>query len=277
MTDYIAEYERHLRRLDRSPDTIDTYIRVLHQADRELPEGLPSANTEELEDWLFTASANRRGSTGRGRNTRADYVRILKGFGKWATNPKRRRLDFDATAELPEIKRSQTKPKPIREDILKDVLAHARGQIRVWMLLAAYAGLRCIEISRLDREHVTEERIWLQGKGDKERFVPTHPLIWEAVKDLPPGPIAVDSDGVTRLTNRQVGHRGGYQIRKAGYPRTGMHSLRHRFGTQTYDGSRDLVAVQELMGHSDPGTTRRYVDVNRDRMAAAVAGLPVAV
>jgi integrase len=41
-----------------------------------------------------------------------------------------------------------------------------------WILLGAFGGLRCCEISRLNREDVTAERIWLRGKGDKERYVP---------------------------------------------------------------------------------------------------------
>lgn len=275
--DLIAEYERHLRRLDRSPNTISFYTRVLRQADRDLPMGLCSATTEELEDWLFTPSPNRRGGPCRGKTTRSHYARILKGFGKWATDPKRPRLDFDATADLPDIKPAKARSKPTREDALVQLLARG-GERRLWFLLAAYAGLRCIEISRLDRSDVTEERIWLHGKGDKERFVPTHPLIWEAVKDLPVGPIALDHDGVTRLTEDQVSHRGNHRIRRIVGPRvTSMHKLRHRFGTQTYDATQDLVAVQELLGHTTIDMTRRYVEMNRDRMVAAVASLPVAV
>lgn len=279
MADLIAEYERHLRRLDRSPNTITCYIRTLRQADRELPEGLASATTEELEDWLFSTSPARRGGGERGKTTRSHYVRILKGFGKWSTDPKRAerlRRDFDATAELADLKPAEVKPKPTREDSLAELLRKVGAPYATWILLGAYGGLRCIEISRIDREDITDERIWLHGKGDKERFVPTHPLIWEAVRDLPPGPIAVDDAG-TRLTPTQVGHRGNYRIRKAGVRGTSMHKLRTRFGTKTYDATRDLVAVQELLGHSGPNVTRRYVEVNRDRMAAAVAGLPIAV
>jgi integrase/recombinase XerC len=283
MSELIDAYEKHLRRLDRSPNTVETYIRTLRQADRELEYGLECATTEEFQEWLFSASPARRGGGVRGRTTRGHYVRILKGWGKWAVHPKtpaRIRLDFDATADLPEFKPSESRSKPTREDLLNAIRERAPQRQKVWILLGGWAGTRCCEISNLDREDITEERIWVRGKGEKERYIPTHPLIWEAVKDLPPGPIAVDHDGVTRLTARQVGHRGGYTIRKIarelGYPATSMHKLRHRFGTKTYDAVRDVFAVQELLGHSDPKTTRRYVEVNRDRMAAAVAGLPIA-
>jgi len=275
--DLIAEYERHLRRLDRSPNTIATYIRTLRQADRELPCGLARATTEELEDWIFSTSPAKRGGGERGKTTRSHYVRILKGFGRWAADPKRPRLDFDATAGLPKIEPPKRKARPTREEILSALVQRVPTPQLAWILLGAYAGLRCIEISRLDRADITQDRIWVRGKGDKERFVPTHPQIWEAVKDLPAGPIAVGDAG-ERLTACQVAHRGNYRIMKAVGPRvTSMHKLRHRFGTQTYDGTQDLVAVQELLGHSDPSVTRLYVEVNRDRMAAAVASLPVAV
>jgi len=92
MSDLITDYEKHLRRLDRSPKTVAFYTRVLRQADRDLPMGLCSATTEELEDWLFTPSPNRRGGPQRGKTTRSHYSRILRGFGKWATDPKRPRL-----------------------------------------------------------------------------------------------------------------------------------------------------------------------------------------
>jgi integrase/recombinase XerC len=274
--DLITDYEKHLRRLDRSPNTITCYIRTLRQADRELPEGLALATTEELEDWLFSTSPAKRGGGERGKTTRSHYVRILRGFGKWATDPKRPRLDYDATAELPDLKPAKGKPKPAREDLLAEMRERIPAPFLAWILLGAFGGLRCCEISRLDREDVTEERIWLRGKGDKERYVPTHPLIWEAVRGLPPGPIAVGEDG-RRLTGSQVSHRGNYRIGKAGVRGVSMHKLRHRFATRAFDATVDLIAVQELLGHSDVGTTRRYVEVNRDRMAAAVASLPVAV
>lgn len=277
--DLIAEYEKHLRRLDRSPNTIATYIRTLRQADRELPEGLALANTEELEEWLFSTSPAKRGGGERGKTTRSHYVRILKGWGKWSVSPKtneRIRRNLDATVDLPDLKPAKGKPKPAREDLLSEMRERIPAPFLAWVLLGAFGGLRCCEISRLNREDVTEERIWLRGKGDKERFVPCHPLIWEAVRDLPGGPVAVGADG-KRLTETQVSHRGNYRIRKAGVRGVSMHKLRHRFATRAHDATLDLVAVQELLGHSDVGTTRRYVEVNRDRMAAAVASLPVAV
>ena len=40
-----------------------------------------------------------------------------------------------------------------------------------------------------------------------------------------------------------------------------MHALRHRFATRAYSFERDVLVVQELLGHASPVTTRRYVRV----------------
>lgn len=49
-----------------------------------------------------------------------------------------------------------------------------------------------------------------------------------------------------------------------------LHTLRHRFATRAYSIDRDLLAVQTLLGHASPVTTRRYVAVGEDRLRATV-------
>ncbi|WP_424446435.1 tyrosine-type recombinase/integrase [Microbacterium sp. CH-015] len=52
-----------------------------------------------------------------------------------------------------------------------------------------------------------------------------------------------------------------------------MHTLRHRFGTRAYALTSDLLLVQDLLGHSSPSTTRRYVAGNPQRAPAAIEAL----
>lgn len=52
--------------------------------------------------------------------------------------------------------------------------------------------------------------------------------------------------------------------------RASTHSLRHRCATVAYAGTRDLRAVQELLGHSRPETTAGYVSVPDDSIRAAM-------
>ena len=52
----------------------------------------------------------------------------------------------------------------------------------------------------------------------------------------------------------------------------GAHSLRHRSGTRAYAVSKDIRAVQELLGHAKPETTAMYTQVPADDIRAAMMG-----
>ena len=48
------------------------------------------------------------------------------------------------------------------------------------------------------------------------------------------------------------------------------HTLRHRCATVAYAATRDLRAVQDLLGHAKPETTARYTLVPVDSVRAAM-------
>jgi integrase/recombinase XerC len=264
---FIDRYLAHLRTIGRSASTIGDYGDVLRRIDREVPAGLASAHSDELSDWIFV--------DGRRPATRAVYRAACVGFFAWATDPASPVLDFDPTRWLPKVKVPARAARPIPTAVLADILARANPPFRTWYLLASGGGLRCCEIAALDREHVTDTEIWVQGKGGRERLVPTHPAVWAGIRGLPAGPVARTARG--RATRQAVAHRGNRHLQYTlGYQGVSMHRLRHWYGTHVYAAAGgDVLVAKELLGHAFVSTTQVYVEVAAVKKQAAAAALPL--
>lgn len=156
-------------------------------------------------------------------------------------------------------------PKPVPEDVLRRALDGADAEQRRAILLGAYAGLRLSEIAAFHSRSVTDLGLVVCGKGRVTRRIPVHPLI---VPEL-------DFTGWAFPSWRRPGEHVGEsyiadRVETAlGKPWT-THTLRHRFGTQTYRACHDIRTVQALLGHSSPMTTARYIALSNDDLAAAV-------
>lgn len=263
----ISEYLAWLKLRRRRPKTIEDRGAILHRMDRELPYGLEMATADELKEWIFRDEWS--------DNTLATYFGAAKAFFVWATAPGSPRLDFNPMADLPPPSAPRGLPRPVTDAQLQRILSEAVEPFRLWSLLAAYEGLRCLEIAGLHREHITSEALRVvDGKGGKEGFVPTHPLVWEAIEPLPPGPIAW-----TRLGERANAHyvsigSACYFRRQLGMPGVGLHRLRHWFGTNLMRQTKNLRTVQEMLRHASSRTTEVYTLVTSEERQAATMALP---
>ena len=200
----------------------------------------------------------------------------LVSFFTFACDPLLREhpLDFNPALLLPAVPVDNEKPDPIPTAQLRDILLCAADPYRGWFLIASHEGLRCMELAALDKEHIRQDRTWVQGKGGRNRRVPTHPLVWEYALRRPSGPVCADGAGV-RLSPRQVSRCGNYYLQRVlGHADVHMHRLRDTYATNAYLAEKDIMAVKQLLGHRQVTTTQRYIAVSSEQMAAAVAGLP---
>lgn len=252
MTDLIAQHLAQLRAAALSDRTIVDRGRVLRRLDRELPLGVYEATVEELQNWL--------GRPGWSRQTKATYYGHIRGFYRWASDPDRTiGLEYDPSEGLIRPKVPTGKPRPIASE----ELAHARTNLanpwRLYVELAAFAGLRAVEISRLDRRDVTKEQLVVRrGKGDKTRTVFTSPDLWHSVQPLPHGPIARTVRG-GRLSAHETSSRTAEALDRIGLPDVTLHRCRHWYATYLLDGGAEVTAVQDAMGHGSLGTTAVYL------------------
>ena len=153
--------------------------------------------------------------------------------------------------------------------------------MRAWLVLAAWAGLRAMELAALRREDVHEHDdppmlVVRDGKGQKGRAVPLSRLVLD---ELAPILDAHDSAHPwlfpSRLDHRRsvsagtVSNLANEHLRSLGNPDT-LHSLRHRFASELYRVTLDLRLCQEMLGHASPATTAIYTAFSPTRAAAAV-------
>lgn len=273
--DLIVSYLEHLRRASFSPASIKCRGDILRQLHRELPHGVAHTSRDELELWLHDG----RRRTGEDKpwsdNTRGTYyVAIKSAYAFWA-DPDDPWIDADPTIGMARVPRPVGVARPIEDEDLWTILDRARQPYRRWAVLGAYQGLRCIEISGLDREHVTEERlIVVRGKGGKPRVHDTDPLVWAEIKDLPPGPVARKRNGdrasaplISRLTSQH------FRI-TLGVEDATMHKLRHWLGVHTQRAYKDIRVTQEVLGHRSLSSTQIYTEGDIDQQRAARAMLP---
>lgn len=256
--DVIKHFLATLVEAGRTDATIECYSKNLQRADRELPHGLLVANAEELRGWVHRQDLMPA--------SRAAYHAALDSFFTWGKsiggvdmNP----MDLVKRPYVPD-----GLARPVTNDQARWALLETPEPFRLWAILAAYATLRCIEISRLHRGHISAEFVTvLRGKGDQPRTVPTHPVVWTAVRDLPPGPI-------TMLTRKQISTRFLQYALRCGLREVSLHRLRSWHATTSYEHEPDLLAIQRNLGHRRPETTARYIRLSSGQRRAVVEALP---
>lgn len=257
---WIAENEGSdytLRNYKGALNRLAYWLQINHSAQ------LLDATHEQLRQWRSELTETVE------RGTLVWYVRVVKGFYKWAH---RKELVLrDPAWELPTPKLRRRRPRPIADANLLMAIEAASALLRIWLILAAYAGLRCCEIAALRREDIydADDRpyIIVLGKGDKERTVPLSPFVWAELQwyGLPPrrGRIfcRTTKDGKLPYSANYVSKIANSYLRAMGVPDT-FHALRHRFGTKGARAARSLRTAQEVLGHSDPKTTALYAEAS---------------
>jgi integrase/recombinase XerC len=263
----IDAYIEHMRRAGATQATLEGRYEILHRLNRDLPFGIGQTNTEELSRWLYRDEWS--------TNTKATYWRAIRSFYSFAADPEDSWIDRDPTAKMAAVQTIRGVPRPVTDEQVARILTETSGPIRLWSLLAAYQGFRCVEISRAEREHFTELQTFVPcGKGNKPGVNDTHPDVWAAVKDLPRGPIAVGENG-ERLTPFEVSLQAAHYFRRQmKMPGVSLHRLRHWLGVTVQRKYRNTRVTQAMLRHVSLSSTQIYTDATDEEQRAARSTLP---
>lgn len=151
------------------------------------------------------------------------------------------------------------------------------------VLLGGDAGLRCGEMIALEwsdvdlvkRQLCVRRSDWngqvTVPKGGRLRYVPMTMRLTAALRrcrHLRSARVLCHDDG-TALTRQQVQYRVNRAARRAN-AREGVHVLRHTFCSHLSMRGAPARAIQELAGHSELGTTQRYMHLSPAALDAAI-------
>lgn len=266
----IDAFVEHMRRFC-AQSTMEARRWALIKLNRELEHGVGETSQEELERWL-----HREREPAWSQNTKATYFKAIKAAYEFWADPADPWISYDPTGGMTQVEGTPGIARPVEDDELERILTHGANPVRLWALIAAYQGLRCIEISGLDREHITESRlIVVRGKGGRPRVHDTDPSVWQALKDLPPGPVARHPQRGDRATRQEVCHIAiRHFTRDLGMPGVSMHRLRHWLGCTVQATYRDVRVTQAMLGHSSLASTQIYTRATDQQQREARRSLP---
>lgn len=188
---------------------------------------------------------------------------VYRGFYRWAHGEGL--IDVWVGEQLGPVHVPPGVPRPAPEIVVKRVQRDLDARIVFMAQLGAYAGLRAGEMSRVHQRDLADDVLTVHGKGRRSRVVPVeHEGLLSRLESVRGWAFpnqwtgnAITPGYVTRLLSDALPE--GWTA----------HNLRHRYAMQAFDGTGDLLAVSELLGHATTATTQVYVKASVKRLRAA--------
>lgn len=269
ITDSIVNFRRFLKRRNYSSHTVDNYLYSLKQFVLWAKVPIEKITSQHIDDYID--QLRQRGLEPRTINS---HLNRIKQFYDYLSDQQR------LPVETP-IRRSHNlrvaKPLPLH---LTDAQAKAFLDVpktprdQAMFLLMLRCGLRVEEVSnlRLAAIDFKRRRILIQkGKGAKDRVVcVSNDALKALVHYLKVRPSSrarklflVEKGPYTGkpISVRGIKKRIEYYAKKHGL-KVSCHQLRHTMATQLLNAGAELVAIQDLLGHSSITTTQRYSHVS---------------
>jgi site-specific recombinase XerC len=247
--------------------------------------------TDRIQAYL----EHRRGKVSE-HTRRLDSI-LLREFAAWGA--KERLWPYERIDGLELVKAPRLTPRPYREAD-RDTMMNLSLNVQDAALRALlfYGGLRNAEARGLRLRDITPPhvlpngetimgRLFVFGKGSKERVIDIHPMLWEAIaallqtieKGTPLTRTLLAKPDGSAWTEPMVERRARKWGKTAGLDRATPHQWpphqwRHTSASTALEATKDLRAVQEFLGHASISTTQIYTNVSNPRRAALVMSLP---
>jgi integrase len=195
-------------------------------------------------------------------------------------------VEWEAVKSCPVIKKLNVPPQKfdyLSEEECRLLIDAASGIWRDMLITALGTGLRFGELTALTWDDVdfTNRELTIRQafacgvlgstKSNRIRRIPMTASVYETLYRTRErcGYVFTYSNGKPVNQYTSITRLHGF-CGMAGIRRVGWHVLRHTFASHLAQAGANLVAVQNLLGHSDIRTTMRYAHINRAVLREAI-------
>lgn len=144
----IPEYVGHKELSGRADRYLDNLRFRLAAFAKAFPTTPAEVTTVDLQAWLFGLPL--------APGTKLTYKNVIHGFLEWAR--KRGWCDRNPAADLEVPRNRRNPPEIVSPEFMARLVAESEGDIRAFVVLGGFCGLRSIEIHRLDWSSVRLDR-----------------------------------------------------------------------------------------------------------------------
>jgi integrase/recombinase XerD len=279
MNDYILNFCNYLLIEKKySSNTIESYKRDLTKFFTFLNKDNLDIAKDDIHRYLKYLSEEHMNEKSISRN-----ISCLKSFYKFLLIEKEIKENPMDEIEIPKLRKSL--PKSLTEEeinlLLEIPLVDDFSYRNKAMLELLYAtGMRVSELINLTLLDIDLDSAIVRtiGKGSKERIIPIGDYALHYVKkyiyDCRNNMLKKEINNYLFLNNhgKKMTRQGFFKILKKRQQEVGIkkelspHTLRHSFATHLLNHGADLRSIQELLGHSDIGTTQIYTYVSNEHL-----------
>jgi site-specific recombinase XerD len=265
------EYEQFLNaKNDKSHLTLRSYRRVIDAF-------LSALNINSIEDLKavtaiqFREYRNSLKITNSSKNT---MTRIISSFFSWLYQQEYIQSNiFDKIEYLSTAKKMIRMPTELE---MQNILEKSKGNKKLFLMvnILGRIGLRSSEMANIKLSDISDGRLLVHGKGNKERSIKLPQDILDMIADVSKmrhekseylfswGGHAISGTAVYLRINRFVKSTGftADQIARFGHG----HAFRHYTLTGIYEKTKDPYAVKFIAGHSNLAIGEKYIHARNE-------------
>ncbi len=256
-----------------------------------------SVTRSEILDFLVFAARQRpkyhkspETTYGNDVRTRARKISALRGFYKYYCD-KLQIISENPTKSLDIPKARKELPKYLTLQECLDLLESIDGpnQERDYCIITLFlnCGMRVSELAGINLQDLSDDRLRLLGKGNKERVVYLNQACLNAIEAYLPHRIIPKAGHKNALFISRLGQRIDVQTVKAlvnkylkkaglGQKHCSVHKLRHTAATLMYQNGVDVRTLKDVLGHENLDTTMIYTHVVDQNLKDAAEANPLA-